>query len=190
MDRQIISPILSGMVIWFLARVSFLLFRAVGGKTSPPVDPQYLSLWRGVPDWGVREPLALASNLINPLETPSIGHDCILALHKDGIVLLYRAEAGWEPVSFEFSGLSAVAMAADYGGYYIAVEAVTVLLRFDDGREAVLTLPSAMDPQHSFVNALLLALDEFLPTASDTGEPIVSLLDPRRWVFARTRPAP
>lgn len=188
-SRDIISPILGGMVFWLLARVSFFLYRAFGGKTSAPVDPQYLSLWRGVPDWGGRDPLALTSNLINPFETPRIGHDCILALHADGIVLLYRSETGWEPVSFEFSALSAVAMAADYGAYYISVEAVIILLRFDGGREAILTLPSAMDPQHSFVNALLLALDEFIDISSDMIDPIVPLPEPRRWVFARTRSA-
>jgi hypothetical protein len=188
-SRDIISPILGGMVFWLLARVSFFLYRAFGGKTSAPVDPQYLSLWRGVPDWGGRDPLALTSNLVNPFETPRIGHDCILALHADGLVLLYRSETGWEPVSFEFSALSAVAMAADYGDYYISVKAVIILLRFDGGREAILTLPSAMDPQHSFVNALLVALDEFIDIASDTVDPIVPLPEPQRWVFARMRSA-
>ena len=187
-SRDIISPILGGMVFWLLARVSFFLYRAFGGKNSAPVDPQYLSLWRGVPDWGGRDPLALTSNLINPFETPSIGHDCLLALHADGIVLLYRSETGWEPVFFDFSALSAVAMAADYGDYYVSVDAVAVLLKFEDGREVILTLPSAMDPQHSFVNALLRALDEFVSIASDARDTFVPLPEPRRWVFARTRP--
>lgn len=187
--RDIISPILGGMAFWLLARVSFFLYRAFGGKTSAPVDPQYLSLWRGVPDWGGRDPLALTSNLINPFETPSMGHDCVLALHADGIVLLYRSETGWEPVSFDFSALSAVAMAADYGDYYVSVDAVAVLLKFEGGREVILTLPSATDPQHSFVNALLLALDEFVSIGSDARVTVAPLPEPRRWVFARTRAA-